>query len=80
MQHPFIDTKELSEKSLDDIQTIISGLTSKLSFAYKMQNPAMISQLHMALESYKVVYAEKIQEIYKKQNIPDQINIKKGNV
>lgn len=75
MQHPFIN--DLSDKSLEDLQEAISGLMSKLQFAYKMQNGPMIHQINMVLESYKAEYSKKMDDIIKKQNIGNKINIQK---
>ena len=75
MQHPFIN--DLSDKSLDDLQGSITGLMTKLTFAYKMQNGPMIHQINMVLESYKAEYNKKMDEMIKKQNIGNKINIQK---
>lgn len=75
MQHPFIS--DLSNKSLEDLQTAITGLMGKLNFAYRMQNGPLIQQLHMALESYRSEYNKKMDELVKKQNINTKINIEK---
>jgi ribosomal protein L29 len=73
MQHPFIH--DLSEKTLDELQTSISDLNKKLNFAYRIQNGAMINQLRMILESYNSENTKRMDELYKKQNIQNQINI-----
>jgi hypothetical protein len=73
MQHPFIT--DLSDKSLEDLSKTISDLNQKLNFAYRMQNGALINQLHMAIESYKSEYKRRIDEMYKKNNLEKQINI-----
>ena len=73
MQHPFIH--DLSEKTLDELQASISDLNKKLNFAYSMQNGAMINQLKMMLESYNTENSKRMDALYKKQNIQDQINI-----
>jgi hypothetical protein len=73
MQHPFIH--DLSEKTLDELQTSISDLNKKLNFAYRIQNGAMINQLRMILESYNSENSKRMDELYKKQNIQNQINI-----
>ena len=77
MQHPFIN--DLSGKNLEDLQTTLQGLYSKLNFAYRMQNQALIHQVTMAIESYKSECNKRIDEIYKKQNIDARINISKSN-
>ena len=73
MQHPFIN--DLSQKSLEELQTILQGLYSKLTFAYRTQNQQLIHQLNMAIESYKIESNKRMDELYKKQNIDKQINI-----
>lgn len=77
MQHPFIN--DLSDKSLEDLQTTITDLHKKLNFAYRSQNGAMINQLRMVIESYTVEHTKRMDEIYKKQNIQTQINISGEN-
>ena len=75
MQHPFINN--LSDKSLEDLQTIISDLTKKLNFAYSMQNGPMIHQLLMVIESYKAELNKKMDAIMKKQNIQTTVSVEK---
>jgi hypothetical protein len=77
MQHPFIT--DLSNKTLEELQETVSGLMSKLTFAYRTGNGPLIHQLHMALESYKAEHGRKIYELIKKQNINTKIDIKKEN-
>lgn len=75
MQHPFIT--DLSDKSLEDLQTTISDLMKKLNFAYRSGNQALIYQLNMVIESYRNEYGKKMDEMIKKQNIQNKINIEK---
>lgn len=77
MQHPFIN--DLSDKSMEDLQNTIQDLTKKLNFVYRQQNGPMIAQMMMVLESYKNEYSKRIDEIYKKQNLQNKINISKDN-
>ena len=77
MQHPFIN--DLSDKSLEDLQNTIQDLTKKLNFVYRQQNGPMIAQMMMVLESYKAEYSKRIDEVYKKQNLQNKINISKDN-
>lgn len=76
MQHPFID--DLSKKSMDDLQTTISDLSKKLSFAYRMQNQNMVNQVNMVMESYKSEFNKRMDELFKKQDLQGRINIKDG--
>lgn len=75
MQHPFIT--DLSGKSLEDLQTTISGLTSKLNFAYRTGNGALINQLNMAIDSYRTEYSKQMDAMIDKQNIQTKIQIEK---
>lgn len=75
MEHPFIN--DLGDKTLEELQTAISGLTNKLNFAYRVGNGPLIQQINMALESYRSAYTKKMDELVKKQNIQAQINIQK---
>jgi hypothetical protein len=75
MQHPFINN--LSDKSLEDLQTSITDLMKKLNFAYSMQNGPMIHQISMVLESYKAEHNKKMDEIMKKQNIQTTVSVEK---
>jgi hypothetical protein len=75
MQHPFIHN--LSDKSLEDLQTSITDLMKKLNFAYSMQNGPMIHQISMVLESYKAEHNKKMDEIMKKQNIQTTVSVEK---
>ena len=75
MQHPFIG--DLSDKTLDELQTTINELTKKLSYAYRINHIGMVHQLNMAMDSYKTEANKRLDELYKKQNIQNQINISK---
>lgn len=75
MEHPFINN--LQDKSLEDLQTTISSLSSKLTFAYRTGNGPLISQINMALESYRGEYQKKMDELINRQNIQTQIKVTK---
>jgi hypothetical protein len=77
MQHPFIN--DLSDKSLDELQSAINGLTTKLTFAYRTQNGALIHQLHMVMDSYRAEYNKRMDELLNKQKDQNKINIQKEN-
>ena len=40
MEHPFI--KGLETKTLEELQTVISGLTTKINFAYRTHNGPLL--------------------------------------
>lgn len=75
VSHPFIG--DLSEKSLDDLSEIISNLTKQLHFMQRMNKPEMISQLYMALTSYRSEYQHRQQEMWdkKSQTMDNKIDI-----
>jgi hypothetical protein len=75
VEHPFISN--LKDKSVDELQKTISELTGKLSFAYRILNQPLIHQLRMAIESYKVEYNRQMDEMIKKQEIHNKIQINK---
>jgi hypothetical protein len=77
MEHPFLDRKQLSEKTLEEIQTDITGLMNKLNFAYKMGNRPLINQLTMVIESYRREAGEKLDQVMEKQNLKNQVYIQK---
>jgi len=75
MKHPFIN--DLSDKTLEQLQETMNGLTSKLTFAHRTQNGPLIHQLNMAMESYRSEFNKKMDEVLKKQNNQNKINIQK---
>lgn len=74
MEHPFVNN--LSDKSLEELQSTISSLTNKLTFAYRTGNRPLINQIQMVIESYRGEYRRKMDAMIEKQNIQKQINIK----
>jgi len=77
MEHPFI--KGLEEKTLEELQEVISGLTSKLTFAHRTQNGPLIHQIQMAMESYKNQHRKKMDALFEKQKLNTKINIQSEN-
>lgn len=75
MEHPFING--LEKKTLEELQTTISNLHTKLTFAYRTGNRALIAQLNMAIESYRQAYQKKLDDMIKKQNITTTVKIEK---
>lgn len=73
MRHPFLP--DLSDKSMEDISKTLTDLTGKLNFAYRSQNGAMIHQLNMVIEGYREEYNKRMNALYKKHNLDEQINI-----
>ena len=77
MEHPFLDKKKLSEKTLEEIQTSLTDLMNKLNFAHRTGNRPLINQLHMVIESYRNEASKKLDEVMKKQNLQSQVYIQK---
>jgi len=75
MEHPFIHN--LEGKTLEELQTAISDLTTKLNFAYRTTNGPLIHQLNMAIESYRATYNKKMDELISKQKVNMQIKVDK---
>lgn len=75
MEHPFIKQADLTSKSTEELHETIIGLTTKLSFAHRTGNMALIQQLQMALESYRTQLTKKMDELFVKQKIDTKINI-----
>jgi uncharacterized phage protein gp47/JayE len=75
MSHPFIS--DLSDKTMEELQTTITQLMDKLTFAQRMQNRVMVNQLHMAMDSYKTEYNKRMDALLNKNNANSKINVKK---
>ena len=75
MEHPFLSSKDLEDKSIEEIQDAMSNLMNKLTFAYRTQNGPLIHQLQMVLESHRTQYFKKMDEVFDKQKLNKQINI-----
>jgi hypothetical protein len=75
MEHPFLSSKDLEDKTLEEIQDGMSSIMDKLTFAYRTQNGPLIHQLQMVLESHRTQYFRKMDEIFDKQKLNNQINI-----
>ena len=79
MEHPFINKAELQDKTIEQLQDTISGLNTKLTFAYRIGNGPLIHQLQMAIETYRNQQSKKMDEIFDKQKIANKINISSDN-
>lgn len=75
MEHPFLSSVDLKDKSIEEIQDAMSNLMNKLTFAYRTQNGPLIHQLQMVLESHRTQYFKKMDEVFAKQKLNNQINI-----
>lgn len=77
MEHPFLNKKTLSEKTLEEIQSSLTDLMNKLSFAHRTGNRPLINQLHMVIETYRNEASKKLDDVMKKQNLQNQVSIQK---
>jgi hypothetical protein len=75
VEHPFLSSNDLKDKSIEEIQDAMSNLMNKLTFAYRTQNGPLIHQLQMVLESHRTQYNKKMDDIFAKQKLNKQINI-----
>lgn len=75
MEHPFLSSTDLVDKSIEELQDSISSIMNKLTFAYRTQNGPLIHQLQMVLESHRTQYFKKMDEVFNKQKLNNQINI-----
>lgn len=66
MEHPFLSTEEIAKMKMEDIQSKITELTNKLSFAYGTGNGYLVHQLSMALETYNAAMQRKLSEMFPK--------------
>lgn len=76
MEHPFLNTDEIAEMDLDDIQEKIAELMQKLNVAYNVGNNNLIHQIHMALDSYNVGLNKKLMNMGTTEKYTDKIDIK----
>lgn len=61
MEHPLIEINP--ELGIDELQSKINELTKKLGIAYRSGNGQLMSQLQMAVDSYRSRYQQKLQEM-----------------
>ena len=71
MEHPLVQIDP--NATLEELQTRINELTSKLSVAIKSGNGHLSSQVRMALETYQTKLQQRQQEEWEKsaKNNPD---------
>lgn len=66
MEHPLIN--DISNLTIDELQSKISELNKKLAFAQRSGNGHLASQIRMAIETFRNQYQQKLQEQYEQQN------------
>ena len=75
MEHPFLASTDLEDKTMEELQDSIDNIMNKLTFAYRTGNGPLIHQLQMVLESYRTQYFKKMDEVFAKQKLNNQINV-----
>lgn len=75
MEHLFLSSDSLKDKSLEELQEGMTQIMNRLTFAYRSQNGSMIHQLTMILESYRNQYNKKMDEMLVKQKLNNHINV-----
>lgn len=75
MEHPFLASTDLEGKTIEELQDSIGNIMNKLTFAYRTNNGPLIHQLQMVLESYRTQYFKKMDEVFAKQKLNNQINV-----
>lgn len=73
IEHPFIQAPK--DKSMEEIQNTLNDLYKKLNIAYRTGNSSLITQIQMAIETYKQEYSKKMDELFNKQKINNKINV-----
>jgi hypothetical protein len=66
VEHPLIT--DVSNLTIDELQTKISELNKKLSFAQRSGNAQLANQIRMAIETFRNKYQQKMQAIQDNQN------------
>jgi hypothetical protein len=66
MEHPFVN--DADDKTEEELLDIISGLNKKLVMAGRMNNPHLIGQLTMAVNTYRDAYRRKMSEKWDKES------------
>jgi hypothetical protein len=65
MEHPGVSVTQIKEElNLEEIQTKLSELNKRLSFAYRSGNQPLVNQLTMVLECYQRAQREILDEMF----------------
>lgn len=77
IEHPFVDNNDLKNKTTEELQTVISDLSKKLNYMYRLNNQQMITQINMMLYTYRHEYNLRMEEQFKAegQEYEDKIDI-----
>lgn len=66
MEHPLIT--DIDNLTIDELQSKISELNKKLSFAQRIGNAQLANQIRMAIETFLNKYQQKMQAMQDNQN------------
>ena len=58
MEHPFVGS--LADKTMEELQTALAGLATKMNYACRIGNRPLINQLNMVIESYRIEHARQL--------------------
>jgi hypothetical protein len=65
MEHPGVSVTQIkADMSIEAIQQKITDLSSRLRFAYSIQNQPLIGQLNMVMAVYQRAYQELLNEMF----------------
>lgn len=64
MEHPLVG--DLSELNIEQLQSKITELNKRISFAYRSGNQALLGQLQLVLASYNTEYQRKMAKLMPK--------------
>lgn len=74
MEHPLIGS--LDSLTTDQVREKIYELTKKMNWAMRMNQPYMVEQLRMAIESYNTTYQTRLKADQEKTEFTNVIDIK----
>jgi protein involved in polysaccharide export with SLBB domain len=75
IEHPFVDSSELKDKTTDELQNIIGDLAKKLNYMYRLNNQQMITQINMMLYTYRHEYNLRMEEQFRAESGDDEDKI-----
>jgi hypothetical protein len=66
MEHPLLNIDP--NLSVDELQAKITELNRKMGVAHRSGNAHLVTQIQMAIETFRNRYQQKLQELYDSQN------------
>lgn len=74
MGHPLISGETVAAKTDEELQTIISDLAKKLSFANRTSNQTMANQIYMALTVYREEQQRRSAQLWAEQDAEQDLD------